>query len=111
MYQGMIDAATGKDVSSKKGSSRNLKGSAATKTVHAVAKSFDEVLKKIRHSSLQVRKLETSSKLESTQLPKGLQNLQSNPPRRLAQLLRITQKQISRKLLNLPEHLLVIALL
>lgn len=46
MYQGMIDAATGKDVSSKKGSSRNLKGSAATKTVHAVAKSFDEVLKK-----------------------------------------------------------------
>ena len=46
MYQGMIDAATGKDVSSKKGSSRNLKGSAATKTVNAVAKSFDEVLKK-----------------------------------------------------------------
>lgn len=46
MYQGMIDAATGKDVSSKKGSSRNLKGSAATKTVHAVAKSFDEALKK-----------------------------------------------------------------
>lgn len=46
MYQGMIDAATGKDTSSKKGSSRNLKGSAATKTVHAVAKSFDEALKK-----------------------------------------------------------------
>lgn len=46
MYQGMIDAATGKDVSSKKGSSRNLKGSAATKTVNAVAKSFNEVLKK-----------------------------------------------------------------
>lgn len=46
MYQGMIDAATGKDTSSKKGSSRNLKGSAATKTVNAVAKSFDEVLKK-----------------------------------------------------------------
>ena len=46
MYQGMIDAATGKDVSSKKGSSRNLKGSAATKTVNAVAKSFDEALKK-----------------------------------------------------------------
>ena len=45
MYQGMIDAATGKDVSSKKGSSRNLKGSAATKTVNAVAKSFDEALK------------------------------------------------------------------
>lgn len=45
MYQGMIDAATGKDVSSKKGSSRNLKGSAATKTVNAVAKSFGEALK------------------------------------------------------------------
>lgn len=45
MYQGMIDAATGKDVSSKKGSSRKLKGSAATKTVNAVAKSFDEALK------------------------------------------------------------------
>ncbi len=45
MYQGMIDAATGKDVSSKKGSSRTLKGSAATKTVNAVAKSFGEALK------------------------------------------------------------------
>ena len=44
MYQGMIDAATGKATSSKKGSSRNLKGSAATKTVNAVAKSFDEAL-------------------------------------------------------------------
>ena len=44
MYQGMIDAATGKATSSKKGSSRNLKGSAATKTVNAVAKSFGEAL-------------------------------------------------------------------
>ena len=44
MYQGMIDAAGGKAVSSKKGSSKNLKGSAATKTVNAVAKSFDEAL-------------------------------------------------------------------
>lgn len=44
VYQGMIDAAEGKDTSSKKGSSRNLKGTAAAKTVSAVAKSFDEAL-------------------------------------------------------------------
>ena len=43
MYQGMIDAANG-EASAKKGSSKNLKGSAATKTVNAVAKSFDTAL-------------------------------------------------------------------